>query len=164
MIEYDFFDIAPLSWKAIGVSFFCGAIVGLERQLSGKPAGIRTSILICLGSYIFVALASSVVEKGGDHTRVISQVITGIGFLGAGVILTRDGLVVGVTSAAVIWLLASVGCLIGIGKYPPAIFISILTVGVLVGVNFFEHIFKRLEKGVHSKIRNNKNDFSEQEE
>jgi putative Mg2+ transporter-C (MgtC) family protein len=151
--------IDPLKWASILTAFVCGAMVGLERQLSGKPAGIRTSILICMGSYVFVALASSVVENGGDHTRVVGQVITGIGFLGAGVMLTRDGLVVGVTSAAVIWMLAAVGCLIGMNKVIPAIFLSFVTLFILVGVSFIERLFKKLKTGVHSE--KNKVSFEE---
>jgi putative Mg2+ transporter-C (MgtC) family protein len=86
-----------------------GAIVGFERQLSGKPIGIRTSILICISTYAF-ATFSGINHEPTLDLRVIGQIIiTGIGFLGAGVILTRDGIVIGVTSAACIWILAAIG-------------------------------------------------------
>src|SRR5690606_18027030 len=95
-------------WIRVAAAFFCGGVVGLERQLRGKPAGIRTSVLICLGTCFFVVLGSVFVGPGEDPTRVLGQVVTGIGFLGAGVILTRESNVLGVTSAATIWMLAAI--------------------------------------------------------
>jgi putative Mg2+ transporter-C (MgtC) family protein len=130
-------------------SILCSSMIGLERQLSGKPAGVRTSILICLGTYSFVSMADSIIGVGTDNTRVIGQIITGIGFLGAGVMLTREGLVIGVTSAAVIWMLASIGSMVGLHYYKAAIILAILTVSVLVGVNILERIFKKMKSGVH---------------
>lgn len=150
-------SIEPLNWKEIWAATACGAILGFERQLKGKPAGIRTSVLICLGTYIFVKLGSSV---GGDSTgavRAIGQVVTGIGFLGAGVILARDGILQGVTSAAVIWILAALGAVIGRGYCATPIVITLLTVGVLIGVDQLEKSFGSLRKGVHAKINRRKN-------
>ena len=86
-------------WQHLGTAILCGGIIGIERQLRGKAAGIRTSILICLGTAIFVALGASL-APAADPTRVLAQVVSGIGFLGGGVILARKGLVTGVTSAA----------------------------------------------------------------
>ena len=136
-------------WIRVGASVLCGGMIGLERQLRGKPAGIRTSILICMGTHFFVLLGSSVVAENADPTRVLGQVVTGIGFLGAGVILTREGLVVGVTSAATIWLLAAVGATIGLGFLPAALAISVTTVVILVGVEQLEKSFRALRRGVH---------------
>src|SRR5690349_2283794 len=96
-------------WTRVGMALLCGGIVGLERQLRGKPAGMRTSSLICLGTAMFVYMGVELTGAEGDPSRVLGQVVTGIGFLGAGVIMTRNGLLTGVTSAAVIWLLAAVG-------------------------------------------------------
>ena len=95
------FSIAPLKWPGVLTTIVAGAIIGLERQIRGKPIGIRTAALICLGTYVFIAMSVSVGNGVTDPSRVIGQVITGIGFLGAGVILSRDGMVLGVTSAAV---------------------------------------------------------------
>ena len=104
-------SIAPFEWHSIGTAILCGSIIGVERQLRGKPVGIRTSSLITLGSYIFIAASLYVsAHMAGpekvvtDPSRIIGQVITGIGFLGAGVMLARDGFVLGVTSAATIWM------------------------------------------------------------
>lgn len=143
----------PLSqhfWIRVGVSILCGGVIGLERQLRGKPAGIRTSILICMGTQFFVLLGSGFVPGNVDPARVLGQVVTGIGFLGAGVILTREGLVIGVTSAAVIWMLAAIGATIGLGYIPAAIAISFVTVGILVGVEQLERSFHALRRGVHA--------------
>ncbi|CAN5655081.1 MgtC/SapB family protein [soil metagenome] len=139
-------------WLRIGAAVLCGGMLGLERQLRGKPAGIRTSILICIGTMYFVALGSSYASIHVDPTRVLGQVVTGIGFLGAGVILTREGLVVGVTSAAVIWVLAAIGAVIGMGYVLPAVTISGVTVMILIGVERLEATFRSLRRGVHGRF------------
>lgn len=102
-------DISPFDWHAIATAVLCGAIIGLERQLRGKPVGTRTAALITLGTYLFLATAFNLEGTVVDPSRVVGQVITGIGFPGAGVMLAKDGAVVGVTSAATIWVLASRG-------------------------------------------------------
>ena len=143
------FDISPLSWHGIAATLAAGSIVGLERQLRGKPAGIRTSILITLGTYLFVALSAPLNNSGTDPSRIIGQVATGIGFLGAGVMLTRDGIVVGVTSAATIWVLAAIGVAIGLGHFQTGIWLSVLVVFVLTGVDMLENASSLLRRGVH---------------
>ena len=141
---------SPHFWLRVGVAVLCGGIIGFERQFRGKPAGIRTSILICMGTHYFVLLGSAFAPENADPTRVLGQVVTGIGFLGAGVILTREGLVVGVTSAAVIWMLASIGATIALGYVGAALAITLVTVGVLVGVEKLEQTFRILRRGVHA--------------
>jgi putative Mg2+ transporter-C (MgtC) family protein len=135
----------------------CGAIIGLERQILGKPVGIRTSVLVCLSTYIFVKISNAVASESTDPSRVIGQIITGVGFLGAGVMMSRDGLVVGVTSAAAIWILAAIGVTIASGFYLTAVKLAILAVAVLVGVNMIETTFGAMQKGVHARIRGRKN-------
>jgi putative Mg2+ transporter-C (MgtC) family protein len=144
--------LSPIRLEGIGVAILCGLIVGLERQLSGKPTGIRTSSLICLGTYIFVSVSQLIQGSNVDPGRIVGQVITGIGFIGAGVILTRQGVVIGVTSASVIWVLAGIGLLIGFGKYTTSILLSVITVGILTGVNFLEATFKAFQKGVYARL------------
>lgn len=139
-------------WIHVGAACFCGGVLGVERQLRGKPAGIRTSILICLGTMWFVTLGASYAGTHVDPTRVLGQVVTGIGFLGAGVILTREGLVVGVTSAAVIWVLAAIGAGIGMGYVLPAVAVALVTVLILVGVERLEATFRALRRGVHGRF------------
>ena len=145
-------SVEPYSWASIGTSMFCGAIIGLERQLRGKPVGIRTSSIITIGTYLF--LATSFLVQGGlsDHTRVIGQVITGIGFLGAGVMLAKNGAVVGVTSAATIWVLAAIGVMIASGYLLPAIKLSLLVVAILWGVDLLEQHTVTFSRGVHARV------------
>lgn len=145
-------SIEPLSWLGILCTLISGAIVGTERQMMGKPAGIRTSMLICVGTYAFVAISNSVATDITDHSRVIGQVITGIGFLGAGVMLSRDGLIYGVTSAATIWVLAAIGVTIASGYNLTGIKLAVLTVAILLGVDVLENYVKAMQKGVHSKF------------
>jgi putative Mg2+ transporter-C (MgtC) family protein len=134
-------------WQHLGTAILCGGIIGIERQLRGKAAGIRTSILICLGTAIFVALGASLAPATADPTRVLAQVVSGIGFLGGGVILARKGLVTGVTSAAVIWVLAALGAMIGLGHLRATIVLTLATLGILLGVELLESAFRRLRQG-----------------
>lgn len=152
--------VAPFEWASIGTTLLCGFIIGIERQLRGKPVGIRTSSLITLGTYLFItaALVVSADITGPekvvtDPSRIIGQVITGIGFLGAGVMLARDGFVLGVTSAATIWALASIGVVVAIGYNAVAIKLSLVVIAVLVGVDLLEDYSQSLTRGVHKKYQ-----------
>ena len=140
-------------WVSIGVSLLCGTVIGFERQVRGKPAGIRTSILVCLATQVFVQLSVSVGDESENPARVIGQIVTGVGFLGAGVILAREGLVTGVTSAAVIWVLAAIGATVGLGHYVAALAFTAVAVGVLSGVDVLERSARSLRRGVHARGR-----------
>jgi putative Mg2+ transporter-C (MgtC) family protein len=131
----------------LGVFAVCGGLIGLERQVRGKPIGIRTSVLICLGTGLFVRLGMSFDTYAADPTRVLGQVVTGIGFLGAGVIVARAGAITGVTSAAVVWVLAAIGSTIGVGRRSEAAVLTVFTVGMLIGVRMLERAFKSLAGG-----------------
>lgn len=87
-----------------------GGLIGLERELKGKPAGFRTNILICLGSTLYMILS---IKLGGDPGRVAAQVVTGIGFIGAGTIIQSRGTITGLTTAATIFVVAAIGLAIG---------------------------------------------------
>jgi putative Mg2+ transporter-C (MgtC) family protein len=134
-------------WRHVGAAVLCGGLIGIERQLRGKAAGIRTSILICLGTSIFVSLGASLSPEHADPTRVLAQVVSGIGFLGGGVILAREGLITGVTSAAVIWVLAALGAMIGLGHLAATIVLTLATLGILIGVELLEGAFRKLRDG-----------------
>ncbi len=147
-------EIDPFSerfWLALGVAVLCSTVVGLERQVRGKPVGVRTSILICVSTWVFVQLGATFGGERADPTRVLGQVVTGVGFLGAGVILSRGGVVTGVTTAAVIWILAAIGATIAFGQFTAAGVFALLTVVVLVGVDFLEATFRRLRSGVYAR-------------
>lgn len=145
-------SLYPLNLTGIGTAISCGVIIGLERQFSGKAAGMRTSILICMGAYIFTSI-SSIVGENADPAKVVGQIVTGIGFIGAGVIIGREGIVLGVTTAAVIWVLAAIGILIGLDRCLTAIILSVLTVTILTTITFMENIFKSLQRGVHKRLK-----------
>ena len=94
-----------------------GGAVGLERQINNKSAGLRTNTLVAVGSCIYVLINVILTKDTGDPTRIIGQIVTGIGFLGAGVILHRGLNVQGLTTAATIWCSAALGSLAGLGLY-----------------------------------------------
>ena len=118
----------------------CGAIIGIERELKAKPAGFRTNILICVGAAMYMTTGLLIFEGDsymGDPTRIAAQVVTGIGFLGAGAIMRSEGRVSGLTSAATIWVVAAIGIIAGAG-YPILAFVAacmvVLTLAVLLRV------------------------------
>jgi putative Mg2+ transporter-C (MgtC) family protein len=102
-----------------GVAAACGALIGVERELRRKPAGFRTNILICVGAAMYMIVGLLLVNEAGevqtDASRIAAQVVTGIGFLGAGCILQAGGRVTGLTSAATIWVVAAIGLISGAG-------------------------------------------------
>jgi putative Mg2+ transporter-C (MgtC) family protein len=105
------------------VAAILGGLIGLERQLRHKPAGLRTNLFICFGAAMYTILSAQLAGSfGGDHTRVAAQIIPGIGFIGAGSILHARGSVVGLTTAATLFVVASVGMAAGGGLYITAIF------------------------------------------
>jgi len=138
-------------WVTVGMAVLCGSIVGIERQLRGKPAGVRTSSLICLSTSVFIHLGAAASSGHGDPARVLGQLVTGVGFLGAGVILARGGVVTGVTTAAVIWVLAAIGAAIGLGNHLGALALAVVTVGILTGVEILESSLLKLSRGIYRK-------------
>lgn len=147
MIWEEFLSISPYNWHSIGAAVLCGSLIGLERQVRGKPVGIRTSTLITLGTYLFLSTAGFLDGSMVDPSRVVGQVITGVGFLGAGVMLNQNGTVIGVTSAATIWVLAAIGVMISFSYLAQAIKLSVLVVVILYGFDAMdEKIHKMLKK------------------
>jgi putative Mg2+ transporter-C (MgtC) family protein len=124
------------------VSTVLGTLVGWERQMGRKPAGLRTHVLVCLGSTMFTLLTVHAVRAFGgssmDPTRIIHGVITGVGFLGAGSILRQEGYVQGLTTAASIWMVAAIGTTVGVHAYPLAVVGTILALIVLEGYRWVE--------------------------
>ena len=130
----------------IALCIVLAGLIGLERELKQKPAGLRTTMLICLGSAVFMIVGINITERYGDiadPARIAAQVVTGIGFLGAGAIIQSRGSVQGLTTAASIWVVASIGLAVGNGYYLMA---TLATVSVMVVLNlvlFIEKIFTR---------------------
>ena len=116
-----------------------GGIIGIEREMRDKPAGLRTNILICVGSTLFMSISTKVAELlGGDPTRIAAQIISGIGFLGAGAVLHSHGFVLGLTTAATIWVVAGVGMALGSGMYAIAVFVTAMSLAILYFLSFIE--------------------------
>jgi putative Mg2+ transporter-C (MgtC) family protein len=119
-----------------------GGIIGLERQLRHKPAGLRTNILISSGAALFTVISYEMAATvGGDHTRIAAQIIPGIGFIGAGVVIRDRGAVTGITSAATIFVMASIGMACGAGLPVTAIFATLLLLVSLVILGAAEERF-----------------------
>jgi putative Mg2+ transporter-C (MgtC) family protein len=115
-----------------------GGLVGLERTVHRKPAGIRTNMFICMGAAMFTILSDIIPDPGiGDRTRLASNIVQGVGFLGAGAILHNKGGVSGLTTAATIWVVASVGIAAGSGHYLLATFATMV---ILVALNALGYI------------------------
>jgi putative Mg2+ transporter-C (MgtC) family protein len=119
-----------------------GGIIGLERELRHRPAGLRTNMFICFGAALFTILSDALaVEHLGDHTRISAQIIPGIGFIGAGSILHTRGLTTGLTTAATLFVVASVGMATGGGLYLTAIFATGLVIVALFSLGHLELTF-----------------------
>lgn len=128
---------------AMIVSIICGGAIGFEREYKNKSAGFRTIILISLGSTIFTIVSRHGV---GADDRISANIITGIGFIGAGVIFKDKISVRGLTTAAVIWTSAAIGMTTGIGYHALALSLTIITLGVLLMVTKVERMIAQLQK------------------
>ncbi len=116
------------------VASILGAAIGLERESKHKPAGLRTNMFICFGAAMFTVLSDTLaMEHTGDHTRISAQIIPGIGFIGAGSIMRSGMTVSGLTTAATMFVVASIGMAVGGGFYLPAVFATLM---ILVSLNF----------------------------
>jgi len=120
-----------------------GGAVGLERELKGKPAGLRTTILITLGATLFTVPSYRMGAGVGDPGRIAAQVLTGVGFIGAGTILHMRGAVTGLTSAATIWVVAAIGMSVGARAYIEALGATLVVMLVLAGLGPAEHFLAR---------------------
>jgi putative Mg2+ transporter-C (MgtC) family protein len=131
-------EILLYSLPKVLIATICGALVGYEREKKNKVAGLRTITLICVGSSIFT-IASLVLSQlvNGDPTRILSTIVTGIGFLGGGVIMKTDDKIVGITTAAFIWVVSAIGILCGMGGTLTPI---LLTIGLLITSVLFEKV------------------------
>ncbi len=160
IVEYIYDSVQSVEVNTIGsiykliLSMLLGAMVGYERKLKGQSAGVRTFSLIAMGATLAMLLSIYVPQeymglKNGDPGRIAAQVITGIGFLGAGAIIQMKGSVRGLTTAAGIWMVAIIGMAVGLGLYLLSIVASLLILFILVQL---ERIEQRLSRGSQSRI------------
>lgn len=138
------------------IAVLLGGAIGLERQIAGKPAGLRTNILICLGSALMMDLSINLTGadgRVGDPARLAAQVITGIGFLGAGTIMQSKGTITGLTSAATIWAVAAIGLSIGAGFYVEGLGTAAMVMMVLLVIGNLEHKLVRTSRTIPMTVR-----------
>jgi len=110
-----------------------GGAIGLERELSGKPAGFRTNLLICVGAALLTELSVAIGDAANaDPGRIAAQIVSGIGFLGAGTIIQSRGTVIGLTTAATLWVVSAIGIAVGAGQYAEAIGTTLLVLAALL--------------------------------
>lgn len=142
LVRLESADVLSSTIVRLILAAFLGGAIGLEREFSHKPAGLRTNMFICFGSAMFTVLSVQLAgEYVGDHTRVAAQIIPGIGFIGAGSILHSRGSVQGLTTAATLFVVASIGMAAGGGMYLQAIFATILILVALQALGWFETRF-----------------------
>ena len=139
-----------------------GGAIGMEREIKGKASGLRTNILICVGSALLCDLSIRIGmmpdgTRVGDPARIAAQIVTGVGFLGAGTILQARGTVTGLTSAATIWVVAGLGIAVGAGFYVEAAGTGILVTIVLAWLGRLEHYVRRIRRHVSYTIRTRPN-------
>jgi putative Mg2+ transporter-C (MgtC) family protein len=128
-----------LLWAA-----FLGSVIGIERSVRKRPAGMRTSLCVCMGAALFTILSSEIAKLTGDTstTRIASNIVQGIGFLGAGVILRERGSVVGMTTAATIFVEAAIGMGAGAGMYRVSGIAAAIVLSALTGLIYVENLLK----------------------
>ena len=127
----------------LALAVVLGGAIGFEREWKNKPAGLRTNILICMSAVLFTEISYRVGLAGGDPGRIAAQILTGVGFLGAGTILHHHGNVSGLTSAATIWMVTAIGVTLGWGAYLDAIAATVLVLVVLTGLQRLEDWIQR---------------------
>lgn len=167
--------LASLDWspaKPILASLLAGALIGMERTYNGRPAGFRTHTLVCLASTLLMLVTVYQIKllpdippeiMRIDPTRMAQGIMTGIGFLGAGVIMKESLTVRGLTTAASIWITATIGILIGIGFYLPAVIGTVIVLGTLSIFRKLEDIMPSLHYGRLSVLTSGKLPLSEKE-
>lgn len=128
-----------------------GYLIGVERELHGKVVGTRTISLVAIGSALYVMMSPSIM--GGDNSRIIAQVVSGMGFLGAGIIFKNGDTVKGLTTAATVWCAAAIGCLCGYGYFAEAILgsIAILFINIC-----YKHRLSRKHNSDHAEVQEDK--------
>jgi len=121
------------------VAVLLGGLIGFERELRDKPAGLRTIILICVGACVFTILSEMIGGPDWNSTRIAAQIVTGIGFLGAGAIIRDRQAIFGLTTAATIWAVAAIGMAVGFGELALATLGTLVILVALLVFDFIEH-------------------------
>src|SRR3984957_5946119 len=133
--------IAMTSLARLMLASILGGIIGLERELKNRPAGLRTNMFICFGAALFTVLSGNLAPGKSDYTRIAAQIIPGIGFIGAGAILHTRGLTTGLTTASTLFVVAAVGMAAGGGLYLTAVFAASMVLIALFSLGHLEETF-----------------------
>ncbi|SNT18522.1 putative Mg2+ transporter-C (MgtC) family protein [Granulicella rosea] len=131
--QLDQMHLSPGTAAKLLTACLCGGVIGLEREARHKASGLRTNMLLCLGCACFTMLSPLIAGEGGNHAQIASNIVQGIGFLGAGLILHTRSRVLGLTSAATVFVVASIGMACGAGLYIEA---GLATLIVLIALQF----------------------------
>ena len=133
------FPIGPLEAEIIiklVVSAILGGLVGFEREVQRKPAGMRTHSLVCIGSTLFTIISVNLI--GAEPSRIAAGIVTGIGFIGGGMIFKSEDRVRGLTTAAELWVLAAIGVAVGIGFYFASLVATLIVIFILIPMKYIE--------------------------
>lgn len=134
-------ELLPVLFMYLSYSLICGGAIGIERGLKKKSAGLKTHILICIGAMLFTFISLVAESSNGttDVTRIVSQIVSGVGFLGAGAILrSTDDKVYGLTTAAIMWVTAALGTFIGMGYGPIAVVVTLAIIAIMSIASWIE--------------------------
>ncbi|MGH7482176.1 MAG: MgtC/SapB family protein [Longimicrobiales bacterium] len=155
----DVIELRPDFLLQLGLAALLGGIIGLEREVHNKPAGFRTNLLICVGAALITGLSISIGEAAraagtaADPARLAAQIVSGIGFLGAGTIMQARGSVVGLTTAATLWVVAAIGIAVGAGAFEEAVGTTALVMGALIILGKAERLVGRIRTTLAVRIR-----------
>lgn len=139
--QIDFGSLLPLV-----IAAGLGAVIGIERELHNKPAGLRTNILICLGAATFMVMGRKMGLASDAISRITAGIVTGVGFIGGGAVLRDRTNIYGVTTAATIWLVTSIGIACGLELYDIAVTVAVLSLVVLVVLGPLDRRIHRPQK------------------
>ena len=138
--SFDQMILANSAVRRLSAACFLGALIGIEREVSRKPAGIRTNVFICMACAFFTLLSQEIAGPGSPNRgQIAANIVQGIGFLGAGVILRNRFRIIGLTSAATVFVVASIGMACGAGLYIPATFATVIVITAMLLLGYAEH-------------------------
>jgi putative Mg2+ transporter-C (MgtC) family protein len=144
--QFDFHSFAPLIAAVV-----LGGLIGLEREIHRKPAGLRTNILICMGAATFMLIAERMSAGPDTFARMTAGIVAGIGFIGGGAVLRDHANVYGITTAATIWVVTSIGIACGMRLYDIAIVVTVLSLLVLTVLNPLDRRIHRAQNKAEQK-------------
>ncbi|MBZ0100179.1 MAG: MgtC/SapB family protein [Taibaiella sp.] len=152
----DWSSIFTEDVQKVLIAALLGMVIGLEREWSGKPAGLRTLILVCTGSALFTIVSYNIAELDNtgetDISRIASNIVTGIGFIGAGIIFKGKNNVHGLTTAATVWIAAAIGMAVGTGDYMLAVVATVAVWLILVVLQWVETGLNRISETLTYKV------------